>query len=129
MTTGITAGRRFVCSLMNLPSVRRALRRMVSKSVAPVGRGLDRSSRTAVLRLLEERLGLGGVHPALGDDLRAAHDLAGALVDGDDHDDHALLGELAPVAQHALADVADDAVDVEVAGRHRLPFDVDVRGR
>ena len=39
-------------------------------------------------------------------------------VDGDDDDDHALLGQHPAVAQHALADVADDAVDVEVAGRH-----------
>ena len=36
----------------------------------------------------------------------------------DDDDHHALLGEHPAVAQHALADVADDAVDVEVAGRH-----------
>ena len=35
MTTGITAGRRFVRSLMNLPSDRRQWRRRVSKSVAP----------------------------------------------------------------------------------------------
>ena len=39
-------------------------------------------------------------------------------VDGDDHHDHALLGQHPAVAQHALADVADDAVDVQVAGRH-----------
>ena len=39
-------------------------------------------------------------------------------VDGDDDDDHALLGQHPAVAQHAVADVADDAVDVEVAGRH-----------
>ena len=45
-------------------------------------------------------------------------------VDGDDDDDHALLGEHPAVAQHALADVADDAVDVEVAGGH-LPDDAD----
>ena len=48
-------------------------------------------------------------------------------VDGDDHDDDALLGERAPVAQHAVADVADDAVDVHVAGGHRAPFDVERR--
>ena len=39
-------------------------------------------------------------------------------VDGDDDDHHALLGQHPAVAEHALADVADDAVDVEVAGRH-----------
>ena len=38
-------------------------------------------------------------------------------VDADDHDDHALLGQHAAVAEHAGADVADDAVDVEVPGR------------
>ena len=36
----------------------------------------------------------------------------------DDDHHHALLGEHPAVAEHALADVADDAVDVEVAGRH-----------
>ncbi len=41
-------------------------------------------------------------------------------VDGDDDDDDAFLGEHAPVAQHALADVADDAVDVQVARGHLL---------
>ena len=45
-------------------------------------------------------------------------------VDGDDHDHHALLGQHPAVAEHALADVADDAVDVEVAGGH-LPGDAD----
>ena len=44
--------------------------------------------------------------------------LRGLRVDGDDDHDHALLGEHAAVAQDALADVADDAVDVQVAGRH-----------
>ena len=39
-------------------------------------------------------------------------------VDADDHHDDALLGQHPAVAQHAVADVADDAVDVEVAGRH-----------
>src|SRR5215204_624902 len=80
-----------------------------------VRRGLGQRLTDCVLRVLEQRLGLGRVHPTLGDDLRTGHDLAGALVDGDDHDDHALLGQLATVAQHAEADVADDAVDVEVA--------------
>ena len=46
-------------------------------------------------------------------------------VDRDDHDDDAFFGERPPVAQHAVADVADDAVDVHVAGRHRAPLDLD----
>jgi hypothetical protein len=38
------------------------------------------------------------------------------VVDGGDHDHDSLLGEHLAVAQHAVADVADDAVHVEVAG-------------
>ncbi len=45
-------------------------------------------------------------------------------VDRDDDDDDAFLGEHPPVAQHAVADVADDAVDVHVAGRNRAAFDL-----
>ena len=68
--------------------------------------------------------GLGRVHPATRDDLGAGHDLAGRDVDRDDHHDDAFLREHAPVAEHAVADVADDAVDVHVAGGHRAPFDL-----
>ena len=120
------AGRRFVRSLMNLPSVRRALRRTVSKSVPPCCGGLFHRAPDGVARFVEQRLGLGRVDPTLRDDLRPADDLAGPAVDGhEDHDD-ALFGELAPVAQHALADVAHDAVDVGVPGGYRLALDIDV---
>ena len=44
--------------------------------------------------------------------------MAGAGVDGDDDDDHAFLGQELAVPQHPGADVADDAVDVKVTGRH-----------
>ena len=72
----------------------------------------------AVAGLVEQILGLGRVDPAPGDDLRAGEHPAGSDVDGgDDHDD-ALLGQHPPVPQHAPAHIADDAVDVEVAGRH-----------
>ena len=50
-------------------------------------------------------------------------------VDGDDHDDDAFLGQHPAVAQHAVADVADDAVDVEVAGRHASVAHEPVVGR
>ena len=40
-----------------------------------------------------------------------------ADVDRDHDDDDALLGQHPAVPQHALADVAHDAVDVQVAGR------------
>ena len=50
-----------------------------------------------------------------------ADDLAALGVDGDHHHDHPLLGQHPPVAQHPVADVADDAVDVEVAGRAPSP--------
>ena len=46
-------------------------------------------------------------------------------VDRDDHDDDAFLGEGPPIAQHPVPDVADDAVDVHVAGRNRAPLDLD----
>ena len=117
MTTGMTAGRRRVRSSMNRPSDLRAWRRMVSKSVAPSSAASAIDASTTCLRLLEQVLGLGRVDPTAGDDLGTGHDLAGLRVDGDDHDDDALLGQVAPVAEHAVADVADDAVDVHVARR------------
>ena len=55
-------------------------------------------------------------------------DLAGALVDGDDHDDH-LPRPAGGGAQDPLADVADDPVHVEVAGRDRAPVDLQPRRR
>ena len=117
MTTGITIGRRRVRSSMNRPRERRACRRIVSKSVrAFAGRRFERGLH-GLLRVLEEVFGLGRVHPAARHDLGTGHDLAAARVDRDDDDDDAFLGEHAPVAQHAVADVADDAVDVHVAGR------------
>ena len=125
MTTGMIAGRRRVRSLMNLPSERRAWRRIVSKSVAPSSAASGERRPDRGLRLLEQLVGLGRVHPAAGDDLGPGDELAGGGVDGDDHDDQALLGEVAPVAQHAEADVADDAVDVLVARGHRPPLDLD----
>ena len=77
MTTGMTAGRRRVRSLMNLPSERRAWRRSVSKSVAPSSAASCERGAHRGLRLLEQLLGLGRVHPAAGDDLGAGDDLAG----------------------------------------------------
>ncbi len=56
--------------------------------------------------------------PAAGDDLGPHDDGAGLDVDAEEHDDHALVGEHPAVAQHAGADIADDAVDVEEAGGH-----------
>src|SRR3954462_7247398 len=56
---------------------------------ALLGGVLDRLA-DRVAGLLEERLRLRGVGPALCDDLGAAHDLAGAHVDGHEDDDHAL---------------------------------------
>src|SRR5205807_4276338 len=70
------------------------------------------------LGLLEQGLGLGGVDPAPGDDLGAGEDLPGLGIHGHDHHHHALLGQGPAVAQHTVADVAHDAVDVEVPGRH-----------
>ena len=129
MTTGMIAGRRRVRSLMNRPSARRGVAAdRLEVGGALVGRLGERRPHRG-LGLLEQLVGLGRVDPAAGDDLGAGDDLAGGGVDGDDHDDDALLGEVAPVAQHAVADVADDAVDVQVAGGHRPPLDVDVPSR
>ena len=44
--------------------------------------------------------------------------LAGLDVDGDDHHHDTLFGEHLAITQHTLTDVADDAVDIEVAGGH-----------
>src|SRR4029078_10819252 len=79
-------------------------------------RRLDRV-RHGVARLVEQVLGFRCVHPPPGDDLRAHQHLARPDVDGDDDHDHTLFGEHLAVAQHALADVADDPVYVEVTGR------------
>src|SRR5207237_1083791 len=76
------------------------------------------------LAVLEQLVGFGCVHPAARHDLGPGDHLARGGVDGHDHHDHALLGEAATVAQHAMADVADDPVDVEIARRHRPPVDV-----
>src|SRR5260370_967675 len=67
-----------------------------------------------LLRVLEQLFCFGRIDPTASDDLGTGHDLPHLGVDGDDHDDHAFLGEGAPVAQHAVADVADDPVDVHV---------------
>ena len=117
MTTGMIAGRRLVRSLMNLPSERRAWRRRVSKSVAPSSAASCSEARTAAFAssssssasgaYTQPRVTISGpvtTSPVVG-------------VDGDDHHDEPLLGEVAAVAQHAEADVADDAVDVLVARR------------
>ena len=124
MTTGMTCGRRRVRSSMKRASDLRQWRRIVSKSVAPSPAAFAIESRTTCLASSMQILGLGRVHPAPGDDLRTGDDLAGGGVDGDDHDDDAFFREHPPVAQHAVADVADDAVDVHVAGGHRAAFDL-----
>ena len=71
-----------------------------------------------LLGVLDEVFRFGGVHPTPRHDLGTGHDLAGLRVDGDDHDDHAFLGEHPAVLEHAVADVADDPVDVHVARGH-----------
>ena len=124
MTTGITIGRRRVRSSMNLPSERRACRRSVSRSSAPSAIAPSIAARHGLLRVFDEILRFGRVDPTAGDDLGAGHDLARLGVDGDDHDDDAFFGEHAAVAQHAVADVADDPVDVHVAGGHGVAFAV-----
>src|SRR6266508_60519 len=77
------------------------------------------------LRFADQLLGFGRVDPSPGDDLGAGDDLTRSRIDGDDHHDDTLLGQAATVAQHAVAHVADDAVDVEVPGGHRPLLELD----
>src|SRR5947209_13566887 len=67
---------------------------------------------------LQQVVRFGGVHPAPGEDLGAADHLAGAGIDGDHDHHHPFLTEHPAIAEHAMAHVADDAVDVEESGRH-----------
>ena len=102
MTTGTIIGRRRVRSLTNRPAARRTWRWSDSMSI---GLLLDRvGDRVADLvgALVEQVLGLRGVHPPAGDDLGPGDDRSGRHVDRHDHDDHALLGQHPAVAQHAL---------------------------
>ena len=118
MTTGTIIGRRRVRSWTNFPAALRTSRSSTSTSrTTDAERLLDRLG-DRVARLVEQILGLGGVDPAPRDDLGSDQHLAGLAVDGDDHDDNALGREHLAITQHAVADVADDAIDVEVAGRH-----------
>ena len=100
------AGRRRVRALMNRPSARRAWRRSVSKSVAPSAAASAIDARTASLASSMQVGGLLFVDPTARDDLGAGDDLAGVGVDGHEHHDHALLGEVAAVAQHARGEMS-----------------------
>src|SRR6516225_7566586 len=104
MTTGTIMGRRRVRSLTKRPRAERARRRSVSKSPAPVSADSSKAVSTA-WRASSSRA------PAPGDDLRAGEHLPRFGVDGDDHDDHALLRQYPPVTENALAHVAHDPVD------------------
>ena len=68
---GRRSGRRRVRSLMNLERLERAWRFRVSKSSMPSSTASARRPAHRVLGLLQQRLGLGGVDPAPGHDLRA----------------------------------------------------------
>ena len=117
MMIGMIIGRRRVRSPTSLPSALRAWRPRTSTSRAPSLMAWTRASATTWLASSMQLLGLGRVDPALGGDLRAPAQRFAVEVDGgDDHDD-AFFGEQLAVAEHAVADVADGAVDVEVAGR------------
>src|SRR5690606_15502429 len=84
--------------------------------VASLQRGDDQRG-DPVPTLVEQFLGLRGVDPALGDDLRAGDYGPLLVVDRDDHDDDALFGQDLAVPQNAVAHVADDPVDEGVPGR------------
>ncbi len=129
MTTGTIMGRRRVRSCTNRPRAERARRLRVSKSATAAVRRLRLldGGQHHLAGLVEQLLRLGGVHPAPGDYLGPGEDVAGARVDRDDDDDDALLGQELAVPQHPPAHVADDAVDVQVAGRH-LAGEVDAVG-
>ena len=87
---------------------------------ADLGDALLGRRREAVLDgvagLLDELLVLARAEAA-GDDLDVADERAVGGVDAGDDDDEAVVGEVAPVAQDALGDVAAAAlVDVGEAG-------------
>ena len=129
MTTGITIGRRLVRSSMNRPSERRACRRSVSRSSAPSAIAPSIAVETACFASSMRSSASGAYTQPRVTISGPVRTSPGLGVDGQDHDDHALFGEDPPIAQHAVADVADDPVDVHVAGGHRVPFAVGALGR
>ena len=82
---------------------------------------------------LEQRVGLAFVDDeAARDELGLADERAGLAADRDHRDDQAVAGEVAPVAQHLVADLADARdVDEHAAGRRlvgdarALPVELD----
>ena len=111
-------GRRRVRSATNRPRAERTRRRRVSKSTDPESAASSRAVRTA-RRASSSSSSASGAYtqPRVMISGPGEH-LARLGVDGDDHHHHALLGQHPPVPQHPPADVADDAVHVQVAGRH-----------
>src|SRR6478735_5775129 len=81
-----------------------------------VARRVDRLDH-ALERLLHDRVLLVEVDEPSGDDLRAAHDRTGLLVDRHDDHEHPVVGEGAAITQDDVTDIAD-----------RQPIDVDVTG-
>ena len=67
---------------------------------------------------VEQVFGFRRVDPPTGDDLGPDEHLAGLDIDGHNDDHNAFFGQFLPVAQHSLADVTNDPIDVEVARRN-----------
>ena len=120
MTTGTIIGRRRVRSCTKRPRAERALRLRVSKSAAP-GSGSSGSSIAAstTSRASSSNFSASGAWtqprviisgPVRTLPVRESTD--------DDEDDDALFGQELAVPQDPGADVADDPVNVQVAGRH-----------
>ena len=116
-TTGTIIGRRRVRSPTNLPKRLAGVAAQHLDVVGAVAQRLRHRGRHHLAGLAEQLLGLGRVHPAPGLDHRRAAERALLAVDRDHGHDHALLGQLLAVAQHAVLDVAHRAVHVDVAGR------------
>ena len=134
MMTGTIIGRRRVRSPTRRPSALRAWRLRTSTSRAPSAMALVRAVGHDLAGLLRAAPRPRGRAPSPGWRSRGVPTSCAAVeVDGGHHHDDALFGQHAAVAQHAVADVADGAVDVEVAGRHvavaAQPVGVEARRR
>ena len=119
-TTGTIIGLRRVRSFTMRPAARRIRCCSASSSTGAAASASSHLPADGAHRFVEQVLRLGRVDPAPGDQLGPRDD--GPLLGVDRHDDDhdALLGQHPAVPQHPPAHVADDAVDVEVAGPHPL---------
>jgi hypothetical protein len=75
----------------------------------------DRRSHR-VTCLIEKIFSLWGIHPPAGDDLRTSEHRPRLHIDRHHNDDNTFFGERPSVANDTSANVANDAVDVDIPG-------------